>query len=83
MPRPLSWFENQVDPLLPQTIKPLLYMFDEYQTYDLIVYNKCTYTFTEISVPFLDIVLYNNLNNAALPLGIFNFARILIERFTP
>lgn len=37
MPRPVPWFEG-VDPLLPSEIKPALYRFDEYQTYDLILF---------------------------------------------
>jgi hypothetical protein len=40
MPFPLPWFDNKVDPLLPQpqNIKPLLYAWDDYQTYDLLWY---------------------------------------------
>lgn len=40
MPFPLPWFDNKVDPLLPQpqNIKPLLYAYDDYQTYDLLWY---------------------------------------------
>lgn len=37
MPIPLPWFNDGIDPLLPSVIKPSLYFFDEYQTYDLVV----------------------------------------------
>lgn len=39
MPKPLEWFDNEVDPLLPTQIKPLLYKFDEYQSYDLVTWS--------------------------------------------
>ncbi|MGL5875767.1 MAG: hypothetical protein ACRC2R_25965 [Xenococcaceae cyanobacterium] len=40
MPFPLPWFDNKVDPLLPyeQNIKPFLYAWDDYQTYDVLWY---------------------------------------------
>lgn len=34
MPLPQPQFNNQIDPYLPQTIKPEIYQFDEYQTSD-------------------------------------------------
>ena len=44
MPQPLPWFNNDVDPLLPSgstfPIKPYLYKWDEYQTYDLLHWSK-------------------------------------------
>ncbi|MGL5879981.1 MAG: hypothetical protein ACRC2V_19675 [Xenococcaceae cyanobacterium] len=40
MPFPLPWFDNQPDPLLPseRNIKPFLYNYDDYQTYDILWY---------------------------------------------
>lgn len=38
MPFAVPWFDNKIDPLLPsqENIKPFLYNYDEYQTYDIL-----------------------------------------------
>lgn len=71
MPLPLPWFDNQIDPLLPTDIKPLLYLYDQYQTYDLIKWERIA-SFWQYSV--------------ILPFDFFSLASsgiVLIERFTP
>jgi hypothetical protein len=40
MPLPQPQFNNEIDPCLPQVIKPELYSFDEYQRCDLIFFAK-------------------------------------------
>lgn len=49
MPFPLPWFKNKVDPLLPQpqNIKPFLYAWDDYQTYDVLWFIPVDWFFYE------------------------------------
>lgn len=73
MPLPLPWFDNQIDPLLPTDIKPLLYLYDQYQTYDLVEWSQLT----------------TNWGNNLFPFDFLNYSpneyvyTILVERFTP
>ena len=44
MPRSLPWFNNNIDSLLPNgnnySIQPYLYKWDDYQTYDIVTWDK-------------------------------------------
>lgn len=73
MPLPLPWFNNQVDPLLPANIKPLLYLYDQYQTYDLVEWSQLTPNWSLNTFP-IDFLNYKTFGE------VFT---ILVERFTP
>lgn len=73
MPLPLPWFDNQIDPLLPTDIKPLLYLYDQYQTYDLVEWSFLTPNWGNNLFPF-DFLNYK---------VFLEVSTILVERFTP
>ncbi|MBW4619325.1 MAG: hypothetical protein KME17_08195 [Cyanosarcina radialis HA8281-LM2] len=78
MPRALSWFNNSIDPLLPREVKPLLYNFDEYQTYDLITWQKTT-TYLANAFP----VCFPIPSLCDIDLSGIDRTIVLMERFTP
>ena len=81
MPRPLPWFDNLVDPLLPSgstfSLKSLVYKYDDYQTYDVVAWQKVT--------PRLDRTIHNNfaVKNLYSPRVFGEPQTILFDKFTP
>ena len=70
MPLPSPAFNNAIDPLLPTDIKPHLYYYDEYQTYDL------------VSIELMCRDVSDLLAGLSSNLGFVNHP-FLVERFTP
>lgn len=101
MPHPVEWFANGIDPLLPGkkevSIKPYLYYYDEYQTYDLFFVERMSdairlHIFNEMPPNFLakpievteriyNVKDPNNPNNLLLRSD--HKYCFLFERFTP
>jgi hypothetical protein len=81
MPLPLPWFNNNVDPLLPDgstfPLKSYLYKYDEYQTYDILIWDKVS--------DYIDIIFPSNFAIQSLKNAVFNTPDnyILFDRFTP
>lgn len=72
MPQPTSFYGG-IDPLLPSEIKPVLYHFDEYQTYDLLWIDQIDKRIANIFSWANQTILKEVLQNQ----------RVLIERFFP
>ena len=51
MPKSLDYFNGEIDPLLPSTIKPALYAYDDYQTYDLVYAERIAGKLASIFLP--------------------------------
>ncbi|GAC1456951.1 MAG: hypothetical protein NVS2B14_00390 [Chamaesiphon sp.] len=62
MPQPISWLNNQIDSDLPKVgaspeLKPLLYTWDEYQTYDLVHIALVSNVVAQIAYQYLPVGL--------------------------
>lgn len=68
MPVNTPYYNGTIDPLLPSVIKPILYMFDEYQTYDLVYEGNFVSALTEPDNNYINYIPHQG---------------ALIERFSP
>jgi hypothetical protein len=80
MPLPLSFFNNNIDPILPSIIKPELYQYDEYQTYDLVYIPNIR---KELETQVKNYFGFTNETIFFCWASIVTRGRCLIERFTP